>query len=590
MDQHCLSKRGKWYDQLISRTSHLFVTPFVSHVIRLQIYEALDRDEEGYKYFAKFMVTKGTDAVDGEQQREDAARSYRAMNVLRQDLRSSGILLPSPTQAGLLAKELLSGLAAPGLPRYKTLHIRELLDALLERYPEKVMAAACAGGIAGVQAHLQPLMRSDQTLTILTHLVCLGCTGRKGIASAEKSAQHTAMYHHTPIISLGPRRKFVKAMADFELMSRLEVSLTSQNQFGEELCETILTILEVVGYPPKDGPMMGAKQEEDGKVKVGEDTLLLPMTTAGWWKSLLEALRNPECPMESREAIARTASQAFALASGTSSRICKSHAPATDATEQTSENIVEEKEEEVANRLIEWGLTDKMHEALRSQLPLLVEVLGLPSDHILDHQATTWEDEKKDDGVSENMKIRHPGKYETVPLGSWRLQLLSLLRGILTYEGKEKDDNQSSPRALAMDALMDLPLPAEVVKSKKGSTTDPSEDSATKSGLNPWPALSSFVWAYPNNDFYHIIFWEMLQAAVLDHHEPTLRLVLQKSKFLTRAINALSPLPNGTQVGLVLNCLNLLHLKSLTLPPSAFLTQYMGSHDGWKANKDKLEE
>jgi len=494
------------------------------------------------------------------------------------------MLIKSPTQAALLAKDLLSGLAH--VPhRYSILHIRDLLDTLLEAYPEKVMAAAAAGGSAGVQAHLAPLLTSDQTLTVLTHLVCFGCTGRKGIASAEKSAQHTAMFHqqsHQKPISIGQRRKFVKAMADFQLLDRLSESLTEPNLLGEEICETILTVLEVVGYPPKQ-PGTTQNEQTNKQLMVGEDILLSPLATPQWWKTLLQRLQHPECSLEQREAIARTCSQAFSLATGHSSRICKSPAPATDATEQAAEEIIQEEgeEEEVMNRLVEWGLTDRMHCALVSQLPLLVKVLGLPVDNILDHQATLARDEeKKEDGPE---TIRHPGRYQTIPLGSWRLQLLSLLKEILTFRGKSTEG--PSLRVKAMDALMELDLPLEVQKQKKGDKA-PEKLRSQNNIMNPWPALCSYVWAYPNNDFYHILFFEMLQAAILEHHEATLRLILQKSKFLSRAVSSLS----SHQSGLICNALNLLLLRSQSLPPSAFLAQYLGSHDGWKASLDTLNE
>mmetsp|Transcript_110447 Transcript_110447/g.165283 ORF Transcript_110447/g.165283 Transcript_110447/m.165283 type:complete len:155 (+) Transcript_110447:292-756(+) len=80
----------------------------------------------------------------------------------------------------------------------------------------------------------------------------------------------------------------------------------------------------------------------------------------------------------------------------------------------------------------------------------------------------------------------------------------------------------------------------------------------------------------------------MLQAAVLEHHEPTLRLILQKSKFLTKAVKSFSE--PGPLRGTLLNCLNLLRIRSVALPPSAFLHQYLGSHDGWKENCDRLIE
>ena len=40
----------------------------------------------------------------------------------------------------------------------------------------------------------------------------------------------------------------------------------------------------------------------------------------------------------------------------------------------------------------------------------------------------------------------------------------------------------------------------------------------------------------------------------------------------------------------LLDCLNLLRLRAKSLPPSAFLPQYLNSHDGWKAHVEQLVE
>ena len=536
------------------------------------------------------------------------------MTILKQDLSTGTLkLIRGPPQAGLLVKDLLMGLSQvvhDDSQRFRTYHMRELLDALLEKFPEKAMSAAAAGGKECVEEHLWPLLQSDQTLAVLTHLVCIGATGRKGIASAEKSAQHTAMYYHMQDnphnkVSLGQRRKFVKAMADISLMNVLSATLTSTTSssssattvgIGEELCESILTIVEVVGYPPESPPFSGqAPQTEKDKGKaemVGEDTLLGPLGTSEWWKTLLEVIQKPECTYEQREAICRVCHHVFALATGNSTRVLKSHAPAMDATEQASEALVEEKEEQVINRLIEWGLTDKIHTVLQSLIPLLIQALNLPSENIMSHQATlsSAPGESTTQEESGLYLIRHPGRYQTKPLGSWRIQLLSLLKEVLTYRGESI--RSEIPGCLAMDAIMALPVPPEVIKSTKAKTTSndvtagPSESEAAVIH-NPWPALCSFVWSYPNNDFYHMIFFQMLQAVVVVHHEASLRLILQKAKFLSRAVNSLK---DENLRGIMMNCLNLLKLRSDSLPPTAFLYQYLGSHDGWKANVDLLAE
>jgi len=565
-------------------------------------------EDEAFKYFVNMVVPQNTgiaydeekDNIAEEEDGIQAARSYRAMIMLKQDLSLSGIrpvLIKNPDQAGLLAKDLFAGLSVSNRKRYSTLHIRELLDALLEAYPERVMAAASAGGKQGIQEHLGPLLSTDQTLTVLTHLVCYGCTGRKGIASAEKSAQHTANLYHQNArnkfkIGIGQRRKFVRACMDFQLMDQLAKTISTSSteaDLGEESCDAILTMIELIGYPPEDIPQQRMQEQNNNKeeISVGEEVLLLPLANSNWWSSLLDTLCRSRCTPQQRLAISRTCMQAFSLATGNSSRICKSHAPATDATEHTSEKVVEEKEEEITNRLIEWGLTDKIYMALITQLQLLIKVLNLPNHNILNYQATfsTSEDTKLDVPM-----ICHPGRYATVPLGSWRLQLLALLKEIVVYSGSISGDTDSTvdgSSSLAMESLMDLPLPAEFTKGKKREDEKENEDDITAIIYNPWPALSSYIWAYPNNDFYGIIFFEMLRAVVLMNHEPTLRIILQKSKFLSKAIKSVT---NRQELcsSVLLDCLNLLRLRALSLSPSAFLPQYLNSHDGWKEYVEQL--
>jgi hypothetical protein len=428
------------------------------------------------------------------------------MSILKADINSTtfpSIIVTTNEQAGLLAKDLISSLANVK-HQYTTIHIRELLDALLEKFPEKVLGAAASGGKQGVQEYLEPLFISPVTLSVLTNLVCYGCTGRQGMPSAEKSATHTAMYHHPSFqqqtnVSAGARKKFVRQMAEFQLFDRLASSLREETS-GEEVCEAILTILEVVGYPPVG---IGTSAQ------VGEDFLLSPLASTTWWKELLLFL-DTEPHVDKKESVARTLHSAFALATGNSSRIVKSHAPATDATEQTSEAIIQEKEEKISNRLVEWDLTEKMHVALLEELPLLLRALHLPSSNIMNFQATDI------DAITKNSKslssstttpgtidasssssstlVQHPGRYRTVPIGSWRVQLLSLLKEIMCYRGKDYKTNK------AMDAIMELPLPPELQKVKKQkiktaeeiqSAAEDEKDTKEDDPLyNPWPAVS----------------------------------------------------------------------------------------------------
>lgn len=80
----------------------------------------------------------------------------------------------------------------------------------------------------------------------------------------------------------------------------------------------------------------------------------------------------------------------------------------------------------------------------------------------------------------------------------------------------------------------------------------------------------------------------MLQAVVLEHHEATLRVIFQKSKFLSRALGLLKNNSNNALNGLIIRVLNLLRLRSQSLAPNAFLAQYLSSHDLWKEDVEQL--
>jgi hypothetical protein len=167
------------------------------------------------------------------------------MNILKADLASApfpSFIIKTNEQAGLLAKDLIASLAS-AKHTYTIFHIRELLGALLESFPERVLGAAASGGKQGVQKHLEPLFHSPLTLPLLTNLVCYGATGRKGMASAEKSAARTTMYHPhlqaNKTISTGARKKFVRQMIDFELLNRLATTIKTDESAGEEVCEAM---------------------------------------------------------------------------------------------------------------------------------------------------------------------------------------------------------------------------------------------------------------------------------------------------------------------------------------------------------------
>ena len=153
---------------------------------------------------------------------------------------------------------------------------------------------------------------------------------------------------------------------------------------------------------------------------------------------------------------------------------------------------------------------------------------------------------------------------------------------------KSTDEDTVSSRYRAMTELMDkTELPPSLQKKKNKPDTD---DERNESGavLNPWPTLCDWVFEYPENSLYHHQFIRLFLAICVEHHETTLRLVLQKVKFVARAIKTSKE--KGPLRGVLLTCLNILRLRSQSLPKGAFLRQYLHSHDAWKAFQDTLVE
>lgn len=524
------------------------------------------------------------------------------MKLLKDDLMASPgrSLLMNATKAGLLAKDIFGAMEQSGA---NVTHVRTLLEALLDAYPSSVVSAACAGGKDGMSAHLGPLLSpelSSQTLSTVTHIILYGCLGKKGRASAEKTVMHHQQALQTRVsISHGHRRKFVRSLSDWSFLTRLIECIEQEEEnpnIGEDICETILTIVECLGYPESVPPHLQQQKKlpiDEKAESVGEDQLLAPLGKPEWWDPLVAKL-DGESSDAVKVAATRIMMGIFTLATGRSSRIRKTNAPMTDATENNlGENVATDIDEEANknlphdNKLLDWGLTSKIHQSLLSHLPQLVHAL-LRNLEVKELAATQYF--KPGASVDDIPGVPHPGRCRIIPFTSWRLHVVTLLAEILSYSGTAGKDEEhevkggedaEALRLIAMNAVMDLPLPP-AFQTIGG-------DVPSDQAVNPWPVLCDWVFEYPENTLYHFQFIRLFRAICLEHHEPSLRLVLQKTKFVSRAVKACSE--NETSLrGVLVICLNTLRLRSQSLPPSAFLRQFLESHDLWKGFKDKLIE
>jgi len=573
------SKISAWLDSAGADTGLTFAA-------RHQLDSAL-KDEDAYKFFAAAILSPPP-SLDDEQR---VKRSFRAMQVLTGDLAKSpdSAVLMNATRAGLLAKDIFAALNKGAY----LLHARKLLDSLLGTYPSSVVSAACAGGKEGMESHLRPLLlaeTSSQTLPTLTNLVVVGCTGKMGQPSAEQTQQAAYNILNTPsTISNGHRRKFVRTLSDWDVLSRIFECINDNfAMVGEELCESILTIVECLGTPESDAQSAtnknGVKQSTES---VGEDMVLAALGKDEWWDPVFAQLNHSN--ETTKVAATRAMMGIITLATGSSSRIRKVDAPMTDATENfdgSKQNDTGKEIHEHKNKLLEWGLTAKIHRSLIGHIPQLCRILLWKEG--ADQGATTYWNRGDDQGKNgsndqkNGLGIPHPGRCRIVPFSTWRLHLVTLLAEIVTYNDDTPKVNATrdpeSLRHTAMSAVMKLPLSASLLPEGE----EPKNDDV----CNPWPSLCDWVFDYPENNLFHFQFIRLFRAIVLEHHEPTLRLVLQKAKFVSRSVRACKE--GGPLRGVLIQCLNLLRLRSQSLPASAFLRQFLFSHDGWKAYQDSL--
>ena len=538
-------------------------------------------------------------------------------------------ILMNPSRAGLLAKEIFSSLQQHHHHTKEEeeeqesslsllLHVRTLLENLLEAYPSSVVSAAAAGGKKGMDKHLGPLLSaqtSSHTLPTVTHLVLYGCTGKAWRASAERTLadqqqqqqQQQQMAMRGNAISHGHRRKFLRNLTEWGFLSRLIVDCMDEHEMnptvGEDVCESILTIVECLGYPTED-TIVTAQPTTTEKKKhesIGEQAFLAPLGKPEWWDPLVAKV-SPQSSEATKVAATRVMMGIFTLATGRSSRIRKTNTPIVDASEanlggddQVKANEQQpqqqQQQQQHKNKLREWGLTSKIHASLIAHLPQLAQALqaGRRAKTESSSCATTYlergTNHDNNDTVAA-MGVPHPGRCRIVPFTSWRLHVIALFTEIVTWKEpdqgnhNDKDDKNVSLRHKAMSAVMELALPPEMRKNKDGVDND---DDAI---MNPWPALCDWVFEYPENSLYHYQFIRLLQAICMEHHEQSLRVVLQKAKFVSRAVKSCQQ--TGPLRGVLLTCLNILRLRSVTLAPRAFLRQFLESHDAWKAFQETL--
>lgn len=575
-------------------------SPMANYGLSIQAREELSGllgDDDAYQLFSRIILDPP--ATDSDEQRTQ--RSWKAMKLLIDDLNATSggeSYLLNQTKAGLLAKEIFASI---GKPDTNILHVRTLLETLLEAHPSSVISAACAGGKDGMERHLGPLLAaetSSQTLPTITHIILYGCLGKQGKPSAEQTVmQHQQAMQKTVALSNGHRRKFVRALSDWSVLSQLIQCISAHERenpsIGEDVCETILTIVECLGYPEKQ-PSEGQPQKKDKSETIGEEHLLAPLGQQEWWDPLV-AMLDGDTSDAAKVAATRIMMGIFTLATGRSSRIRKLNSVMTDATEsslgETKVNEIDlnaDKDLPHENKLLDWGLTSRIHHSLLKHLPQLIHALLRGINNGVESGATQYFGRG---GFSNDIPgVVHPGRCCIVPFTSWRLHVCILLAELFTHnEPEEKggcqhancDEEAQAFGPMAMNAVMGLTLPPAL-------HTNNDDQFSESTVFNPWPFLCDWVFEYPENTLYHFQFIRLFKAICMEHHEGSLRLVLQKLKFVSRAVKTCSSVLLCANRGALLVCLNVLRLRSHSLAPSAFLCQFLKSHDAWKGFQEEL--
>ena len=582
-----------------------------------------------------------------EQDVQMAAQIQKSGGSL-DDIEENDALILNGTRAGLLAKKLFGAydqkeqeeLGEDSSGRQQHLrphipHVNHLLKSLLEGYANAVCMAACAGGKEGIEAHLGPMLtyRSmssastkatesgadigsaaslESPLPTLAAIVTTGCTGRLSSNAATEQtrnqqmmnnpmmmAQQAQEFHNSTnhLISKGHRRKFVRSLADWDLLTRLADCIdhpgTDESALyrSEAACDALLSIVDTVGFPPMPPPgvVVDAKKKKEMEESVGEEALLAPLATDDFLHHLTHCVTGGS--LNNSLSASRALLGLFDLATGRS----KNHsAPpaldAADADEATSEAAkAVEDTVEVINKIKKSGLTTSMHQRLIGSIDVLVkgiDVYALADGGSID---TRSEENSDDDNGG---AVRHPGHYAIKrPFTSRRLHLISLLADIVDFDNANGDSTENkeeekvhdhSAAKVAIDAICALPLPPSC--GGKADEVNDDEDIV----YNPFPGFVDLLFAYPENNLYQIQFYRLLHSLCMTNHEDGLKVLVQKTKFVGRAIKAIKNDATVSNKGVLLRCLNALRLHSQSLSTHSFLRHYLDSHDGWKSYHETL--
>ena len=540
--------------------------------------------------------------------------------------------------------DLIHG-SKPHLP-----HLNKTLSALLSAYPKQVVLASISSSSSSsshsnqhnLSQTLDPMLQlqkyyNDYSSPIhtLVEIIIMGCTGRKKISSQQQQQQQqqqqaamlgggmlNSSYLFDPIlISCGHRKKFVRSLKQWSIVNRFVDIITFlhetsnnnnerpfddhgsnlfQENAAENTCDALLTIVESVCFPkaiihPMLADMNNNKKlnisdeesagEEELFSSLGNHDVIEKLTFCAGYNSLndYDASKSIQADVASKALLGL-----FEIVSGKARKVSMSPTQLDDEVNVEDDDAIECKvrsnePREVPgiddNKLLKAGVTDSIHSALVSKMNLILQAMDI--NFVTKSSVFVSEDVVGELNQSSilNHAVNHPGKYTIErPFTSRRLVLITLFADIICYEAGSSDNVDRSAAIKALDQIMELPLPEALGGDSSSSI------------LNPWPALCDLLFEYPENSMFGVQFYRMLHALCMTNHERSLKLIVQKCKFLSRAIKDYKTKSSGSTRGVLLKSLNALRLHSQSIGPNSFLRHYLDSHDGWRAFENDLKK
>ena len=162
---------------------------------------------------------------------------------------------------------------------------------------------------------------------------------------------------------------------------------------------------------------------------------------------------------------------------------------------------------------------------------------------------------------------------------------LSAVEGPIVYSSYTIDQPFTSMRALLIEYVVLM--------------VESDETIATKLPVYLWRLLMQWTLRYAQNSIYHAFFYRLVFAVLRQTQEEALRILFQKSKFLTFLMDSFLPMSSpadnlplnasadlvskATCRGLIMNCANAIRLQASCMPPSCYVRQFIENHPKWES-------